>query len=125
MSDTTPALCWFEIPTADFDRAKAFYEALLGSPIERMEMGPVTMGFLPPVDGATTGAIVHADENKPSAEGVTVYFSGGDDLTEVLNRVEPAGGTVVVPKTEIGEGFGFFALFMDTEGNRVGLHSNT
>jgi len=123
MSNSTTGLCWFEIATSDFDRAKTFYEALLGAPVERMEMGPVTMGFLPRVEGATTGAIVQSDDNTPSTDGVTVYFSGGDDLTDALNRVEPAGGTILVPKTEIGEGFGFFALFLDTEGNRIGLHS--
>ncbi len=117
------AISWFEIPTLDFARAKAFYEALLGRPIETMTMGPSTMGFLSTAPDAVGGAIVHGDGTAASQSGTLVYLNGGDDLAVVLARVQPAGGTVAVPKTEIGNGFGFFAHFVDTEGNRVGLHS--
>jgi predicted enzyme related to lactoylglutathione lyase len=67
------------------------------------------------------GSLVHSDDSKPSIEGTLVYFSS-EDLTTELDRVEGAGGKIVVPKTEIGE-FGFFAQIIDTEGNKVGLHS--
>ena len=67
--------------------------------------------------------VVHGDGTAPSKSGTLVYLNGGDDLAVMLARVEPAGGTVAVPKTDIGSGFGFFAHFIDTEGNRVGLHS--
>lgn len=124
MANPIPKLCWFEIPVTDFERAKSFYEALLDGPIEIMEMGPVTMGFLPNAEGGVAGAITLADQSKPSNDGVMIYFEGGDDLTDMLNRVEPAGGAVLEQKTDIGNGFGFYALFQDTEGNRLGLHSN-
>ncbi len=117
------AISWFEIPTLDFARAKAFYEALLGRPIETMTMGPATMAFLSTGPDAVGGAIVHGDGTAPSQSGTLVYLNGGDDLAVMLARVQLAGGTVAVPKTDIGNGFGFFAHFIDTEGNRVGLHS--
>ena len=123
MSATPHAISWFEIPTSDFDRAKAFYEAVLGRPIETMNMGPSTMGFLSTSPDAVGGAIVHVDGTAPSQSGTLVYLNGGDDLAPMLARVEGAGGTVAVPKTNIGSGFGFFAHFIDTEGNKVGLHS--
>ncbi len=123
MSASPHAISWFEIPVTDFARAKAFYEALLGRPVEVMTMGPSTMGFLSTSPDAVGGAIVHGDGTAPSQSGTLVYLNGGDDLAVVLARVQPAGGTVAVPKTEIGNGFGFFAHFVDTEGNRVGLHS--
>lgn len=116
------ALNWFEIPVSDFARAKGFYEAVLGITIAPMPMGPLTMGMLSSDPTAVGGAIVHG-EGTPSQSGTLVYLNGGDDLAPMLARVEPAGGSVVVPKTEIGNGFGFFALFVDTEGNKVGLHS--
>lgn len=116
-------ISWFEIPASDFARAKAFYEAVLGRTIETMTMGPSTMGFLSSSPEAIGGAIVHGDGTAPSKSGTLVYLNGGDDLSVMLARVEPAGGTVAVPKTDIGSGFGFFAHFIDTEGNRVGLHS--
>jgi len=123
MSAPAHALNWFEIPVTNFARAKAFYEAVLGRSIETMEMGPITMGFLTSDQTAVGGAIVQGEGCTPSSAGTTVYLSAGDDLAPMLARVAGAGGSVVVPKTDIGSGFGFFAHFMDTEGNKVGLHS--
>lgn len=123
MSNSSHAISWFEIPTTDFARAKTFYEAVLGRSIETMTMGPSTMGFLSTSPEAVGGAIVHGDGTAPSQSGTLVYLNAGDDLAVMLARVAPAGGTVAVPKTDIGNGFGFFAHFVDTEGNRVGLHS--
>jgi predicted enzyme related to lactoylglutathione lyase len=123
MSEPAHVIAWCEIPVLDFARAKAFYEALLGHPIETITMGPSTMGFLSSEPGQVSGAIVYGDGTAPSQSGTLVYLNGGDDLAVMLARVEPAGGKVAVPKTDIGNGFGHFAHFVDTEGNRVGLHS--
>ncbi|MBU1351837.1 MAG: VOC family protein [Gammaproteobacteria bacterium] len=117
------ALNWFEIPVADFSRAKGFYEKVLGITIEPMAMGPTLMGMLSSDSSAVGGAIVQGEGGVPSQNGTMVYLNGGDDLAPMLARVEQAGGAVVVPKTEIGNDFGFFAHFVDTEGNKVGLHS--
>lgn len=117
------ALNWFEIPVTDFDRARTFYEKVLGTTIQPMAMGPITMGLLTTDMSVVGGAIVLSDGATPSKEGTLVYLNGGDDLDEMLIRVQPAGGVVEVPKTEIGNDFGFFALFIDSEGNKVGLHS--
>ena len=116
------ALNWFEIHVTDFARARRFYESVLGITIAPMVMGASTMGMLSTDPNAVGGAIVQG-EGAPSRDGTMVYLNGGDDLAPVLARVAPAGGTVLVPKTEIGNGFGFFAHFVDTEGNKVGLHS--
>ena len=117
------ALNWFEIPVSNFARAKSFYEKVLGTAIEPMEMGPVTMGMLSTDQNAVGGAIVHGDGGSPSSSGTIVYLNGGEDLAPMLARAQQAGGTVMVPKTEIGNDFGFFAHFLDSEGNKVGLHS--
>jgi uncharacterized protein len=123
MSASPHALSWFEIPVTNFARARAFYEAVTGRTIEPMEMGPVTMGFLSSDPEAVGGAIVHGDGGVPSKQGTIIYLNGGDDLAPMLARVEKAGGSIVVLKTEIGNDFGCFAHFVDTEGNKVGLHS--
>ncbi len=123
MSSSPNALNWFEIPVSDFARAKAFYETVLGRSIEPMSMGPVTMGMLSTDPTGVGGAIVHGDGGAPSHEGTIVYLSAGEDLAPMLSRVEAAGGSIAVPKTEIGNDFGFFAHFFDSEGNKVGLHS--
>jgi predicted enzyme related to lactoylglutathione lyase len=117
------SLNWFEIPVLDFARAKGFYEKVLGTPVETMVMGPTTMGMLSSDPNSVGGAIVHGEGVEPSKMGTLVYLNGGEDLAPMLARVTQAGGSVAVPKTEIGNGFGHFAHFIDTEGNKVGLHS--
>lgn len=118
------ALNWFEIPTTDIDRAAAFYGAIFDTKLEVFEMYPgFKMGMFPYEAGkGVGGAIVHGDGYTPSTDGTVVYLNGGDDLSVVLNRVEGAGGKALGPKQDIGEN-GFVAMFVDTEGNRVGLHS--
>lgn len=117
------AVNWFEIPVSDFPRAQAFYETILATKMERMDMGPTVMGMLPADQSSVGGAIVFDGSSQPSANGTVVYLNGGDDLAPILGRVQAAGGRIVVPKTEIGNDFGFFAHFLDSEGNKVGLHS--
>lgn len=117
------AVNWFEIPVSDFPRAQAFYETILATKMERMDMGPTVMGMFPADQSSVGGAIVFDGGSQPSANGTVVYLNGGDDLAPILGRVQAAGGRIVVPKTEIGNDFGFFAHFLDSEGNKVGLHS--
>jgi uncharacterized protein len=124
MEMTTNSLNWFEIPVADFDRAKVFYSAIFDFDMPDMQMGPRRMGFLlHDRDVGVGGAIVSGVGATPSPHGTLVYLTGGSDLSAVLNRIEPNGGTVLVPKTPIGPGMGFFATFRDVDGNTLGLHS--
>ncbi|WP_428224599.1 VOC family protein [Flavobacterium sp.] len=119
------AINWFEIPVTDFERAKQFYSAIFDFEMPEMMMDAIRMGFLlyDQENEGVGGAIVHGEGCVPSEAGARVYLNGGSDLNIVLNRVENAGGAVVLPKTDIGSGFGFFALFKDTEDNLLGLHS--
>ncbi len=119
------AVAWAEIPVTDFDRAKKFYESIYDFQMTEMEMGPARMGFLQydQESGGVGAAIISGDENSPSQKGVRLYLNGGSDLNIVLNRVESAGGHVILGKTEITPEFGFFAIFQDTEGNHISLHS--
>jgi uncharacterized protein len=120
----TNALNWFEIPVADFDRAKSFYNAIFDFEMIQQPMAAGLLGFLPFDFGkGVGGAIVKGEGYVPSAEGSLVYLNGGADLTTVLERVEPAGGRVLVGKTELPRGLGCFAIFLDSEGNRLALHS--
>ena len=117
------AISWFEIPVKDFARAKEFYNTVTGGSIDEMPMPDMKYGvFKYDRDNGVGGAIVQMEGYNPSAEGVVVYIPGGEDLTDSLARVEPAGGKILIPKTQIGEN-GFMAHFLDTEGNRIALHS--
>lgn len=115
---------WFEIPVVSFDRAKRFYEILLEISIEEMEVHGGRMGFLGDWQGeGVTGAIMQHEWYEPSEHGVLIYLNAGDDLDPWLTRVEIAGGSVVMPKRQISEEVGYMAIFRDSEGNRIALHS--
>lgn len=116
-------ISWFEIPALDFSRAVTFYEAILNVEIEKGDIFGTKMGFLPSDGKNVSGAIVHGDEYLPSSEGVLAYLNGGSDLQHILSKVEANNGKVIVPKTQISEEMGYFALFIDTEGNKLGIHS--
>lgn len=117
------AISWFEIPVADVERAARFYGSILDATIQIVDINNGRVGLLPD-NGGVGGSLVENAQfgYKPSQEGTLVYLDGGDDLNVILNRVEAAGGQVVLPKTGLGD-YGFAAYFMDTEDNKVGLRS--
>ncbi len=117
------AINWFEIPATNFDRAAKFYGTVLGAEVHSQELMGTKMGFLPSEPGQVGGAICTGDGYTPSMEGSLVYLNGGDDLSQPLGNVEKAGGKVMMPKTKISDEIGYFAIFSDTEGNRVAFHS--
>jgi hypothetical protein len=104
----------FEIPATDISRAVDFYQAILGVKIEKMEMPGMEMGIFPYEEQMVTGVIVKGEGYKPSADGVTIYLNGGDNLQTILDKVEKNGGKILMPKTAHADESGFFALFLDT-----------
>jgi predicted enzyme related to lactoylglutathione lyase len=112
-----------EIPATDLKRAIAFYSTILGLTIEIVEMGDVLMGILPNEEGTVNVVLAQGSDYNPTTSGCIVYLNGGDDLQPILDKIEPNGGSILVPKTEISPEMGYFALFIDTEGNQLGLHS--
>lgn len=124
MEMTKNALNWFEVPVADFDRAKKFYSAIFAFEMPEIQMGPNRLGFFLHEQGqGVGGAIVQGSGYTPSTEGALIYLAAGKDLSVVLGRVEAAGGKVLQPKREVAPHLGYFALFRDSEGNRLALHS--
>lgn len=118
------AINWFEIPVKNFDKAQKFYETVLGEKTQVMEAMGMKSAFFDAdlQNGGIGGCIIQGNGNEPSQQGSLVYLNGGDDLDIPLSKVEAAGGKIVLPKTAIGSN-GFMAHFIDTEGNKVGLHS--
>ncbi len=113
----------FEIPATDISRAIEFYQSILDISIEKMEIEGMEMGILPYENQTVHGVIIKGEGNQPSADGVAIYLNAGDDLQVVLDKVESNGGTIIIPKTAHADDSGFFALFLDSEGNRLGLNS--
>ncbi|SHF01709.1 hypothetical protein SAMN03080594_102347 [Arenibacter palladensis] len=113
----------FEIPATDISRAINFYQTILDIKIEKIEVPGMEMGIFPYDGQMVTGVIVNSEGYRPSVDGVTIYLNGGDNLQHILDKVDDNGGKIIIPKTSHADGNGFFALFTDTEGNKLGLNS--
>ena len=121
------AISWFEIPTTDINRAQKFYETIFGITMMPMDLPNIKMRMFPLEDMMTQvgGALVYSGGfHKPSAtDGPLIYLNGNPDVQHVLDKVEAAGGKIMVPKTTISPEYGDMAVFIDTEGNRIALHN--
>lgn len=126
MDKNTNSLNWFEIPAVDINRASKFYGEIFSmemSPLQEM-MGMKMAGF--PADmgnGKASGALVQSNMHKPSMDGCVIYLNANPEIQTVINRIEKAGGKILMPKTQITPEIGFMAFFTDTEGNKMGLHA--
>ncbi|OUS02103.1 glyoxalase [Flavobacteriales bacterium 33_180_T64] len=120
------AVNWFEIPVKDYNRAKQFYSTVMSSKITDHPMPEQNMKYgifeYDEDNNGVGGAIIEGEGQNPTTDGATIYLNGGENLSIALEKVEANGGKIMMPKTDIGT-FGFIAQFMDTEGNRVALHS--
>ena len=125
MDSTTNALNWFEIPATDINRAKQFYETIFGITMHQMSMMGMEMAMFPGEagNGKATGCLCQSPFHKPSQDGCVIYLNANPDMSNVLAKIEAAGGTIAMPKTVISPEVGCMAFFIDTEGNKVALHS--
>ena len=121
------AISWFEIPATDIDREQQFYETVFQIKMQPMDFQQTKMRMFPiddPMKGIGGTLIDSGGFHKPSStDGPLIYLNGNPDVKIFLDRVEAAGGKIMVPKTEISPEYGYMAVFTDTEGNRIALHS--
>lgn len=119
------AINWFEIQTTDLERATRFYSAIFDAPLSIVEAMGERVTFLSfDWNGGVGGSLVCRADARPTADGTLALLNAEGRLAEVVARIEPAGGRVLAPQVPIGEN-GFIAIFTDSEGNRIGLHSST
>ncbi|HXS35461.1 MAG TPA: VOC family protein [Flavipsychrobacter sp.] len=125
MDTNTNALNWFEIPANDIKRAKKFYETVFGITMDESDMMGMQMAMFPyeSNSGKASGAVVQSQMHKPSQDGSVVYLNADPNMQTILDKIPSAGGQVVMPRTHISEDIGYMAFFLDTEGNKVALHS--
>ncbi|MBL7752900.1 MAG: VOC family protein [Chitinophagaceae bacterium] len=114
---------WFEIAVTDFDRARKFYETIFNVQMSVTEIQGYKMAFFPAEPGSVSGAICYGEGYIPSGAGALLYLNANPDVNLVLDRATASGGRIIVPKTPIGDDLGYYAFIVDTEGNRIALHS--
>jgi len=113
---------WIEIPTTDIERAKKFYSTILGGvEFQNMEMQGSKYALFPVEDKFNCGALVQGEYYKPSADGIGIYLDGGEDMDQILRLVAKAGGQIIMPKTNTESEAGYVGIFLDSEGNKIGL----
>jgi predicted enzyme related to lactoylglutathione lyase len=126
MDKNENSINWFEIPAKDIKRAKKFYEATFAMKMDEMQemMGMKMVGFPgDPTSGKASGALVESQMHKPSTDGAVIYLNANPSIQKVIDRVEVAGGKVVMPKTQISPEIGYMAFFIDSEGNKIAVHA--
>jgi predicted enzyme related to lactoylglutathione lyase len=125
MDQTTNAINWFEIPVTDMARARHFYQVIFSIHMQEMEIANFQMAMFPfeGGNGKASGALVRSEMHQPSQSGVLVYLNANPNMDDVLKRIEQEGAQIIMPKTQIDPETGYMAFFIDTEGNRIGLHS--
>jgi uncharacterized protein len=115
-------IVWCDIPVKDLDRSVKFYSAVLTAKVEKQSFGGMNFALLPHCDSSVSGCLVHSTEVSPSAQGLLVYFNCDGRLDDAIAVVETNGGKILQPKHQIGP-YGFRAIVLDSEGNRIALHS--
>ena len=118
---------WIEIPVNDLDRAQAFYERIFALDLQRLQITPeLSMALFPVGNGGVAGALCrHPGFYHPGQQGPIVYLNGNPDLSTILDRVTEAGGKILVAKRQISAEYGYMGLFLDSEGNRLGIRSGS
>jgi predicted enzyme related to lactoylglutathione lyase len=115
-------IVWCDIPVKDLDRAIKLYSAVLGKPVSKQSFSGMTFALLPDADSSVSGCLVTGDDLVPSASGPMIYLNCEGRLDAAIAAVETNGGKVLKPRHPIGP-HGFRAVVLDSEGNRVALHS--
>ena len=114
---------WFEIPAVDFDRAVGFYENIFSTKLRREELNGMKLGIFPYEAPGPSGAVCKMANLQPGPAGTLIYLDASPDVAPVLARVNANGGKVVLDKTLVNDDIGYIGIFIDSEGNRVGVHA--
>jgi predicted enzyme related to lactoylglutathione lyase len=112
---------WVEIPANDLKRASNFYATILNVQFIKMPLGASNYALFPCDNTFNCGALVQGPHHKPCADGIIIYLDGGKDLDVILKKVKKAGGEVVMEKVFLSKEAGYVGMFIDTEGNKIGL----
>ena len=113
---------WVDIPVLDLERAARFYSAVLAGEVRMQDYPGRKIGLLPGAEPNVTGCLYTREGEQPSTKGPVVYLSVQGRLDEAIAQVEAHGGKILKAKHSISP-YGYRAIILDSEGNRIALHS--
>ena len=135
---------WFEIPVEDLERAIDFYRNVFRADFDvHIFSGFRHAIFKSGTDSALDlgGALVEIGRFNQEQIGPILFFDANAGMSDIVEAVVENGGQVllnktlirnvnidgsfVIPKTLIDGNEGYFAYIMDSEGNKLGLYSNS
>lgn len=125
MDGKSNVLNWFEIPVKDLERAKTFYESIFNMEMAKMEVGEEVLYVFKSGSGMVSGALIKDENAISSMDGISLYLNANPSIDSILDKIEAAGGKVLIPKRQVSPEIGYIAFFNDSEGNRLGLHGNS
>jgi len=114
---------FIEIPVVNLERASDFYKAIFGLSLNYMELRNAKLALFCIPGDQTNGALVQGAGYQPSKNGTLIYMDGGEDMVSLISRIPKFGGKVTMDRSSLDD-HGFVARFIDTEGNKIGIHSN-
>ncbi|MFQ5597948.1 MAG: VOC family protein [Nitrospiria bacterium] len=112
-------IVWFDLPVRDLNRAIQFYSEVLDAEIKEDFPGVAVIAHK---KDAVSGCLFLSESQQPSKEGTLIYFNVQGRLAAAVDAVKKNGGQVEQPPHEMGP-FGNRAIVIDSEGNRIALHS--
>jgi len=112
-------ICYLEIPANRAEDSARFYSDIFGWKVR--ERGDGNLAF--DDTGAVSGTWVRESDRTPDERTRTYIMA--DNITETLEQIEKRGGTILIPRTEIGPNMGAFAVFADPVGNEFGLYEES
>ncbi len=114
---------WFDVPVKKLSRAIDFYSSVLNEKIEITKYESHEFAMIPCENDGVTGCLVETKETNPSENGLLLYFSVEGRIDDAIEKAVEMGGKLLLKKEQIGP-WGYRAVILDSEGNKIALHSN-
>jgi predicted enzyme related to lactoylglutathione lyase len=137
------ALVWIQIPSKKLERAVKFYENVFDTSFILEELNDIPHAIFK--NGKTgkkliNGAIIEVKEIQNLNVGPVLYFNATGNFENILELIQENKGlilksktlitspeendTFIIPNTYIDEKPGYYAHFIDSEGNKMGLYGS-
>lgn len=115
-------IVYLEIPAPQIEKAKDFYSSIFGWQFTPSDLTDKKYYMFQAGEDGLMGAL---DATKaPSSEG-HIFYIKVDSIEETLEKILKNDGKIIREKLNIGADYGYSTIFQDSNGNHVGLWSQS